>query len=74
MNKKKVGAVYDADLLEMLEHLGLKNKFENEMLKCSICGEVITWHNLHLIYPDSGDIKFCCMNPKCINTLIAKFK
>lgn len=74
MSKKVVDAVYDDDLLELLENLGLKNKFLNGKLTCAFCNSIITWDNLHSIFPDSGAIKQCCTNPECVNILIAKLQ
>ena len=74
VEKKKVDAIHDDDLLELLENLGLKNKFLHGRLTCAFCGGVITWDNLHSIFPDSGAIKCCCTKSECVNQLIAKFR
>jgi hypothetical protein len=74
MEKKKVDAVHDDDLLDLLESLELKNKFLYGKLTCSFCGDVITWDNLHSLFPDSGTIKCCCTKSDCVNQLIAKFR
>ena len=74
MTKKVVDAVYDDDLLELLESLGIKNKFLHGKLTCAFCGDVITWENLHSIFPDSGAIKQCCTKPICVSQLIAKLQ
>ncbi len=71
IDKKTVNAVHDDDLLDLLEGLGLKNKFLNSQLTCAFCDETITWQNLHSIFPDSGAIKVCCTKPDCVNQLIA---
>lgn len=74
MDKKKVDAIYDDELLDLLESLGLKNKFLHGKLNCAFCSDVITWDNLHSLFPDSGTIKCCCIKPACVNQLIAKFR
>jgi hypothetical protein len=73
VTKKQVDAVYDADLLRLLENLGLKDAFEAETLVCVFCGEIITWENFHSIFPYENDVKVCCTRLKCVNRLISKF-
>ncbi len=74
VEKKKVDAVYDDELLEMLENLRLKTKFENGKLSCAFCKDMVSWNNLHSIFPHGGIIKVCCTNPECVNNLIAVFR
>lgn len=74
MKRKKVDAVHDDDLLNLLDNLGLKNKFIHHKLTCAFCESAIGWDNLHSIFPDSGSIKVCCTEAECVNKLIAKFR
>jgi len=74
MVKKKISAIHDDDLLTLLENLQLKNKFLFQKLTCAFCGDIITWDNLHSLFPDSGTIKCCCVKPACVNQLIARFR
>lgn len=73
-DKKRVDAVYDDDLLELLDSLELKNRFLHGKLTCAFCGEIITWDNLHSIFPDSGSVKFSCTKSDCVNQLIARVR
>ena len=72
MEKTKLEAIHDNELLELLDNLGLKNKFLGGQINCAFCKDIITWENLHSIFPDSGAIKFCCVKPECVNSLIAR--
>lgn len=72
--KKTVDAIHDDNLLELLDSLGLKNKFLHGKLECAFSHDTITWENLHSIYPDSGAIKLCCTKLSCINSLIDKLQ
>jgi hypothetical protein len=67
-----LNAVYDDDLMGVLEELGVAKDFEHGRLKCAFCGDTITWNNLHSLFPDSGAIKFSCDKAECVNQLIAK--
>ena len=72
--KTKLRAVHDNDLEELLDSLGLISKLKAGKLKCAFCGEVITFENLHSIFPDSGAIKLTCSNPECVKLLMARLE
>lgn len=63
--KETLKAVHDDDLVAFLTKLGLYNKFINGKFKCAFCGDVITWDNLHSLFPDSGQVKWCCVRSEC---------
>lgn len=67
-----LNAVHDDDLMGVLEELGVAKDFTHGKLRCAFCGDTITWHNLHSLFPDSGAVKFSCDKPECVNKLIAK--
>ena len=67
--KEKVRAVHDQDLEKLLDGLGILGKFKHGELQCKFCRGVITFDNLHSIFPQSGDIKFVCDSSKCVRTL-----
>lgn len=69
MNKEKLRAVHDKDLEILLEKLAIVSKLKHKKLKCSICKTVITFENLHSIFPRSGSIKLICDNTECIKEL-----
>ena len=71
MNKNKLKSVHDDDLDVLLEKLGKTGRFKRQKLKCSFCKAVITYENLHSIFPRSGSIKFTCDNPECVVELSA---
>ena len=70
MNKSKLNAIYDDDLIKLIDQLGLKEKLENRELKCKFTGEIITFKNLYSIFPESGDIKFVCDSPEAVKLFI----
>ena len=67
--KEKVSVVHDDDLERFLESLGIFRKFQKGELKCKFCKSVITFENLHSVFPQSGDVKAVCCNPDCIREL-----
>jgi len=66
MNKVDFNSVYDDDLLQLIEKLGLKQKLDEGKLKCKFTDTIITFENLYSIFPESGDIKLVCDNPNAI--------
>jgi len=69
MLKEKVRAVHDQDLEKILDGLGILNKFKRGELKCKFCNTIISFSNLHSIFPQSGDIKLACDSSKCVREL-----
>ena len=67
--KETVNAFHDDDLENILEGLGVLKKFKNGELKCKICNKIVTFQNLHSIFPQSGSIKFVCDNNNCTSEL-----
>jgi len=65
-NRKKISAIHDDELLQLIEKLGLKEKMEAQKLKCKFTETIITFDNLYSIFPESGDIKVVCDNPEAI--------
>lgn len=67
--KENIKAIHDDDLEMMLDKLGILKKYRNGELKCNACKSEITFHNLHSLFVDSGNIKFICDNTACIRQL-----
>ena len=67
--RQKLNAVFDDDLLPMLEQLGLLSKFNNGRVKCKFCQGVITEGNLSSLFKQSGEIKFICDKQECLAKL-----
>ncbi len=66
MLKTNLNAVHDTDLNRLLDKLGLREKLNNQQLKCKFTGTIITFDNLYSIFPESGDIKVVCDLPEAI--------
>jgi hypothetical protein len=65
-----VHAVHDDDLPAVLEALGLARAFEKGELRCKFCGDVMTWDNLHSLFPDSGEVRLACSKAACASALL----
>jgi hypothetical protein len=67
--KAHLQAVFDDDLQEFLESLGLWGKLQRGDLRCKFSGTTITVENLHSLFPQSGRIQLVCDAPDCIRRL-----
>ncbi len=65
LQKEQIHAVHDEDLVNYLDGLGLRRKFESGELKCKFCRQTITFQNLHSMFPESGSIKLVCESVEC---------
>ncbi len=70
MTNSAVHAVHDDDLQAVLDKLGLATAFGKGELRCKFCGDVMTWDNLHSLFPDGGSIKLVCDKPECAKALL----
>ncbi|MDP2207788.1 MAG: hypothetical protein Q8K98_03305 [Bacteroidota bacterium] len=70
MEKQALHAVHDDDLEELLQSVGILGDFKRRAIKCKFCGDVVTWENLHAIYPESGSVKLVCDKASCVNQLL----
>ena len=46
MSKKRIHAVHDDELLDLLENLDMLEDFQNRQIICFFCGKVVTENNL----------------------------
>jgi hypothetical protein len=61
--------VYDDDLEDTLEELGVLNRLKEGKAKCLVCGSVVTVNNLGAMASHEGEVVFCCDTPNCLLTL-----
>lgn len=71
---EKMRMVHDDDLDVLLDSLGVLSKFKAGELKCDFCNVVISFENLHSMFPDSGAIKFTCSEVECVKLLMTKLE
>lgn len=62
VTSKKVRAIYDEDLIPMLEKVGLLEKIKRGEIKCKYTGEIITLDNLGGIIPVKDGFEFVSFN------------
>jgi transcription initiation factor IIE alpha subunit len=63
----KIDAILGEEFIQILEKLSVKDAFEAGKYKCSICGEILTYKNVLLVFPLSeNDVGFVCKKPECI--------
>jgi hypothetical protein len=69
-----IKAIYDDNLNSLLERLNLLGKFNSGQLKCSFCGEIITFNNLNAFFNDSGNIKLICDQTDCVSEFMSRIQ
>jgi hypothetical protein len=74
VEKDTLRAVHDDDLEQVLRGLGLYSDFIHGRLKCAFCKDLVTFDNLHSLFPDSGTIKLSCDKPQCVNSLLLRIE
>lgn len=69
LRKTSVKAVYDSDLVSLVESMGIKNAIENGSYSCKFCNTPITFENLQAIQKDGGKLKIICSSIECLNKI-----
>lgn len=64
--KKEINTVHERDLDNLLQRLGIKDKFDANKFKCKFCKDIITNDNIYSVLPESGGINFICNKPPCV--------
>ena len=57
MERHLLKAVYDDDLIEFIESIGIKRAIEKGQLRCHVCNEIVTIDSLQAIIPLEKDKK-----------------
>ena len=65
MTEKRIHAVHDRDLENLLRSLKLLDDLRAGKIKCSECDCIISEENLGFLYPYAGEIRVCCDKPDC---------
>ncbi len=69
LGKTRVKAVYDSDLMNLVESLGIKSGIEAGTYSCKFCATAITFDNLQAIQKEGGELKFICSNLECFSKI-----
>jgi hypothetical protein len=70
MRKKvEVKAIYDKDLEQILNNLGILDLLIGGEINCAVCGCSVDLENLGAIFPYEDEIKVSCDNNKCIRVV-----
>lgn len=67
--RKKIAAVHDDDLPDLLESLGVLHKLNDGKLVCPFCSLVLNIENIGAIYHSDEGIKLLCDTPQCLSSL-----
>ena len=65
-------AIYDSDLQELLQNLGILDKLIAGELSCAVCGCPVDLDNLGAIFPLENDIGVSCDNNRCLRKITTR--
>jgi len=72
MTEKRIHAVHDSDLENLLQGLNLLDDLRAGKIKCNECKCEISEENLGFLYPFEGKIRVCCDKPACFYNAVNK--
>lgn len=64
-----IKAIYDDDLIEFLQNIGLYSKLSAGKVKCKFCGNIVTIENFLAVFPSQNKILISCNLPDCVKQL-----
>ncbi len=67
---KKVKVVYDSDLENFLDKVGVLNEILEGQKKCKFTKKIITLENIYSIFKEGGDIKVVSDDPQAIKQFL----
>ncbi|MCK5057984.1 MAG: hypothetical protein KAT34_15115 [Candidatus Aminicenantes bacterium] len=71
MQKHKVRAVHDDDLLKFLDSVGLRRPIEAGETTCHVCGETVSIDTLQAVLPVNKTIAVVCSRVTCVKNIEA---
>lgn len=69
MEKETLKTLHEKDLEQYLQKLGVLEIVQSGAAKCKFCHDIIRVGNIHVLFPESGQVKFVCDKPQCIKEL-----
>jgi len=67
--KQKINAAVQEDIEAILKNKGLWEPLQNQLIKCLICGEVITPDSIGALIIRNDSIYICCDNLDCLEQI-----
>jgi len=69
MERHRLRAIYEDDLIKFLESIGIKSAIERGDLRCHICNEVVSIDSLQAVIPLEKNIGVVCSKKNCLNKI-----
>lgn len=67
--RTRVKAVYDSDLKNLIDSLGITQEIESGKYNCKFCNTIITFENLQAIQKEGGELRFICTKLECFSKI-----
>lgn len=68
----RIKGVYDENLIEFLETIGIRKLIDAGEMHCYSCGRRVTLDNISVVFPHDGEVGACCDNAVCLERLPRK--
>jgi hypothetical protein len=69
MERHRLRAIYEEDLVKFLESIGIKSAIEKGELKCHVCNEIVSIDTLQAVIPIGKNIGVLCSKKSCLNKI-----
>lgn len=70
MDTSEIKAILDEDFENLLRRLNVYDAVVNGTVTCEYCHEGITLDNISMVFPQNGQVCFCCDKKECTEQLM----
>ena len=65
-DREVLQAVHDEQLVKFLQNINVYDRIITGDCKCKFCKKTISIDNIHMVFPESKQVKFVCDNLSCV--------
>ena len=69
MERHRLRAIYEDDLIKFLESIGIKSAVRSGDLRCRVCNKVVSIDTLQAVIPMGNKVGIVCSKKKCLNKI-----
>lgn len=70
MDTSEMKAILDQDFERLLRKLNVYDSVVAGTVQCSFCHDVVNMSNISMVFPQNGEVCFCCDKKSCADELL----
>lgn len=70
MDTSEIKAILDQDFENLLRKLNVYDAVVAGSVQCAFCNDTINISNISMVFPQGGEVRFCCDKRACTDRLL----